>query len=79
MVDRTGWKKSALDHDDWREDQRGHVIMRWLGDRTDIEQWAVVDDDDDMDALPEGHFVHTTWDDGLTEEHADRLIEILNS
>jgi hypothetical protein len=62
------------------------VTPRGWGDRRDeIRQWlqengadrfVILDDDDD--ASIDGHFVQTNMETGLTPEHAQKAIEILN-
>lgn len=67
---RTDWQ--------WSEDEphRGHQIARWL-ERNGSPAFAIVDDDSDMLECQKGRFVQTTFDAGLTRQHADRLIEML--
>ncbi|MGF3026561.1 HAD domain-containing protein [Methylobacterium aquaticum] len=59
-----------------RERCRGDEIARWLS-RNPVSAYAIVDDDGDM--LPEQlpRFVQTTFEQGLTEAHAERLIALL--
>ena len=67
------WRTPDLGH----EHSRGEEIARWLS-RNPVGLYAIVDDDDDM--LPEQmpRFVRTSFERGLTREHADRLIAILS-
>lgn len=57
---------------------RGREIEQWLKDHPEVTSYAIVDDDGDM--LPEQapFFVQTSYDTGLTDEHADMLIAVLN-
>jgi HAD domain in Swiss Army Knife RNA repair proteins len=50
-------------------------IRQWLTEHGDTGAFAVLDDDD-LDEF-RGHFVRTDPAIGVTQEHADRLIEIL--
>jgi len=73
-----------LDHVD-----RGHEIDYWLEGRTDIENWVIIDDDNDFLPHQRHRFVRTAnninhpdcidigW--GLTKECAKRVIAILNN
>jgi len=78
-------------HSDWRTvemhgrvengiiipDPRGAEIAEWLSRHPEVTQYAIVDDDGDM--LPEQmpYFVQTSFDAGLTDEHAARLTALL--
>ena len=54
---------------------RSREIQRWL-DRNPTHRFVILDDSHDADI--DGHFVQTTWEHGLQDEHVDRAIEILN-
>lgn len=56
---------------------RGAEIKEWLDAHPDCERYAIVDDDSDM--LPEQmpYFVKTSFEDGLTTQAADRLLDLL--
>lgn len=56
---------------------RGEEIKAWLDVAKDVTHYAIVDDDSDM--LPEqmDHFVQTSWEDGLLDEHVEKLKAIL--
>jgi hypothetical protein len=58
---------------------RGHEIKHWLDAHPEVESYAIVDDDSDM--LPEQMpwFVKTSFSEGLTSDHAEVLIELLNT
>lgn len=60
--------------------ERGHEIKAWLeneGKKFEIEKFCVLDDDSDI--LPEQKHFKTSWQEGLTEEVADKIIKFLNS
>lgn len=56
---------------------RGSEIAEWLSRHPEVTGYAIVDDDGDM--LPEqtDRFVRTTFDTGMTDEDAAKLITIL--
>lgn len=58
---------------------RGGEIKSWLDAHSEVEKFAVVDDDvfDIVNIITKG-VVKTNGYKGLTEEDADKLIEILN-
>jgi hypothetical protein len=57
---------------------RGLEISKWLEeyDREEVESFVILDDDHDMEHLLP-FLVHTPFETGLTEEHADLAIKIL--
>jgi hypothetical protein len=76
-------------HRDWRtpdlgpDFSRGEEIASWLR-RNPVSAYAIVDDEaDGIEAglLPDlrPRFVQTTFEQGLTEAHAERLIALLTS
>lgn len=69
---RTDWLRTFAEPDLVRGDE----IADWLK-RNGSPAYAIVDDDSDM--LPEQmpRFVQTSFEDGLTQTHADRLIALL--
>lgn len=60
---------------------RGNSIKKWLHDNCrDIDyQYAILDDDGDMLLEQKDHFVQTNCEIGVTDEHVERLKEILDS
>lgn len=58
---------------------RGSEIAEWLSRHPEVTRYAIVDDDSDM--LPEQmpFFVQTSFEAGLTDTNAEKLIEILNA
>ena len=57
--------------------KRGLEIRRWLREHPEVTRYAIVDDGSDM--LPEQlpFFVQTSFETGLLNEHAEKLVEIL--
>jgi hypothetical protein len=56
---------------------RGVEIQQWLDMAGPaVESFVIIDDDSDMGQLSE-FLVQTTWDRGLTKEHAEDAITIL--
>lgn len=56
---------------------RGNEIAEWLGRHPEVSRYAIVDDDSDMLPEQKDRFVQTSFDTGLTDEHASRLIALL--
>ncbi|MBB2964929.1 HAD domain-containing protein [Methylobacterium sp. R2-1] len=73
---RRDWRTPEFSTDDPAAPVRGTEIADWLS-RNGSPSYAIVDDDGDM--LPEQmpRFVQTSFEHGLTREHADRLIALL--
>ena len=63
---------------DWEPIPRGLEIQKWLDDyeRETVESFVIIDDDQDMEHLLP-RLIHTPFEFGLTEEDADRAIEML--
>lgn len=57
---------------------RGVEIQMWLDEHPEVTKFAIVDDSDDMVHLKH-KLVRTSAQHGLLDEHADRLIEMLNA
>jgi hypothetical protein len=57
--------------------QRGEEIAEWLSRHPEVERYAIIDDDGDMLPGQLPFFVQTTFETGLTDEHAERLVAIL--
>lgn len=55
---------------------RGAEILAWVDARPELESYAVVDDNSDMDGVRE-RFVQTTWERGLQPEHMLPLVRTL--
>ncbi len=57
--------------------ERGHEIQLWLDHHLEVSQFSIVDDDSDMaHLLPK--LVKTKFQTGLQQEHATKIIEMLN-
>lgn len=59
--------------------RRGIEIAEWLSRHPEAHRYAIVDDDSDMLPEQQQFFVQTSFDTGLLDHHADKLIEILKS
>ena len=57
---------------------RGDEIKKWLEDHKDleIESYAILDDYSDF--YPDQPLFKTTWEEGLTQEVADKVVAHLN-
>lgn len=57
--------------------ERGYEIKAWLDEHPEVNRYAILDDDSDMleEQLP--HFFKTTWEKGITEEIAEKVIKHL--
>lgn len=58
---------------------RGEEIQKWLDAHPGVERYAILDDDTDMldEQLP--NFFKTTFETGLTDEIAEKVIKHLNA
>lgn len=56
-----------------RESCRGQEIQTWLDGRTDIENYAIIDDDSDILEHQFDHFFHCDGWFGLTPNHLYRI------
>ena len=57
--------------------ERGDDLTAWLDEHPDVGRYVILDDDEDMGRHRE-HLIRTRFDDGLTDDEADRAIERLN-
>lgn len=75
-------KAVGLDIIDVTPDLRGKIrgveIQDWLDRHSEVERFVILDDDVDMMEEQKPFFVNTTFKNGLTEEMANKAIEILN-
>lgn len=64
---------------------RGREIRMWLDEHPNVEQYVILDDDNDaFGALsladgttdPKGHFFQTTWQDGLLFKQSDLIAKL---
>jgi len=75
-IDETPSLDQRMDNGLWKNAQRGDEIIKWMEGK-DIESFVILDDDSDMSDVKD-RLVKCSMDHGLTEELADRAIEILN-
>lgn len=54
---------------------RGEEIASWLKSHPNVKKYAILDDDSDF--LPEQPLFQTSWEVGLTEEIANKVIKYL--
>jgi len=71
----TAWKP---DNKLWIAVPRGREIASWLSDNKECDSFVILDDDDDMEDL-KPRLIQTPFEIGLTEQDADRAIEMLNA
>ncbi|SFT59754.1 hypothetical protein SAMN05421857_1965 [Chryseobacterium formosense] len=63
---------------------RGLEILKWIRDHHKsleggLENYVIIDDEDDILDIQERHFFHIDDTIGLTDQNADAIIEFLNS
>ena len=58
---------------------RGTEIQMWLDCHPDVSNYIILDDDSDMLNKQLNHFIHTSWKNGLTIDHVNKAIKILNN
>jgi hypothetical protein len=66
-----------LDKTPWLRGCRGDEIKAWLSEHPEVDKYAILDDDSDMldEQLP--NFFKTTFQDGLTDDIAEKVTEHL--
>jgi hypothetical protein len=57
---------------------RGHEIRTWLSEHPDVKKFVIIDDDVIGDGFNE-EIVVTTWNVGLTLDHANAVLKVLGS
>lgn len=57
---------------------RGEEIQAWLDIHPEVTKYAILDDDADMLESQLPNFFRTSWENGLTEEIMERVIDHLN-
>ena len=62
----------------WTGSRRGHEIQRWLDAHDDIDSFAIVDDDADIEHLC-ARLVQTRIANGLQDAHVEALVAMLAS
>lgn len=72
---------TILDTTTTRGRARGKGILQWLSEHPDTQQWIVLDDEifDDYDETIMKHLIKTNEQTGLTDELANKAIELLNN
>lgn len=63
---------------------RGLEILKWIKDnhrtlKNGLENYVIIDDEDDILDIQEGHFLQVDDKVGLTESNADEVIDFLNN
>ena len=64
-------------HDYPKYKSRGEEIAHYLREHRDIDNYVIVDDEDDMLKEQAYHFVHCKNHEGLTDEKIEEAIKIL--
>jgi hypothetical protein len=68
------WLKSKkFQRINWSKDKQLEFL-----EKSEVQNYVILDDDSDMLYPQREHFVQTTWKDGLNDKHTDKCIEILN-
>jgi hypothetical protein len=62
---------------------RGEEIIAWLEQHPEVEKYVILDDDDDAGDGVNGwnlasHFIQTSPQNGLLDEHVNQLVNMLN-
>lgn len=75
VLDRTcsSWYDRENDH----HSLRGEEIQKWLDEHPEVTTYAILDDDSDMLESQLPNFFKTSWQEGLTDEIAQKVIEHL--
>lgn len=58
---------------------RGCEIEHYLRQHSEIDNYVIIDDDQDMLLCQADNFVHTDGEEGITEKDVEKAIEILNN
>ncbi len=56
---------------------RGNEIKAWLDKHPEVEKYAILDDDSDMLDEQMDNFFKTLWDEGITDEIMNKVINHL--
>lgn len=56
-----------------REEQKRYL------EKSEVKNYVILDDDSDMLLSQKEHFVKTSWNTGLLEEHTEQAIKILTT
>ncbi|GAA4159614.1 hypothetical protein GCM10022217_22580 [Chryseobacterium ginsenosidimutans] len=79
-----GFTESLHYKDTYKIAPRGLEILKWIRDyhrtlKGGLENYVIIDDEDDILDIQEKHFFHINDVVGLTDQNADVIIEFLNS
>lgn len=78
-----GWRQTTVPFigaTPYLRGKRGEEVDHWLERNTSVKQYVILDDDSDFTSeQKESHFVHTSWETGLLDEHVEKAIQILNT
>lgn len=58
-------------------EKRGVEIKAWLDNHSEVERYAILDDDSDMLDEQKENFFQTSWEIGITEEIMNNVIKHL--
>jgi len=62
---------------------RGEEIKKWLQEQKDLscnfKHYVIIDDDSDMLPTQIEHFFQTSWEEGLTKEIVDKIINFFKN
>ena len=58
---------------------RGEEIREWLVRNPDVTNYVILDDDPSILFEDQAHWVHVDQEEGLTQEAADRVLELFNT
>lgn len=80
ILDRAGIKPKMWDITPYGMGRpRGYEIKKFLHEHPDIENYVILDDVANMLPEQQSHFVQTKYYYGLTDEDAEKAINILNN
>lgn len=63
---------------EYKDTGRGGEIQTWLNKHPEVDNYVIIDDDNDMLDSQLFHFVQTNYEDGITELETKWAIKILN-
>ena len=65
--------------DDLHTNWRGKEVRKWLEEHPEVTRYAILDDNADFYPDQKPNFFKTTWEQGITEEIAQKVIDHLNA
>lgn len=68
-----------LDVTPYSDKYRGDEVQMWLDKHPEVDKYAILDDDMDFYVYQAPNYFKTRFEDGLTDEIAQSVIEHLNS